>query len=252
MVAPPKHLAKTGTSKVRISIVNPNGTDAMTDGFDGAARAAAGPDVEIVTTTTQGAPEAIEGPFDGAMAVPLMLKEMVRQENAGADAHVIACFDDTGLDAARAVLSRPVIGIGEAAMHMAIIAGHSFSIVTTLKRSVPVLEDNVRRYGFAEKCRSVTASDIPVLALHDPESGATDAISAHIESALSLGAEAIILGCAGMSDFAATLQHRYGVPVIEGVSAAVSLAEAACRCGLSTSRAGVWARPTRLRLLEAV
>lgn len=234
---------------IRVAVTNPNTTARMTEGIAAAARAAAAPDVHILAGQSATGPDAIEGPFDGALAVPGMLARMRAAEAEGAQAHVIACFDDTGLDAARAFLDRPVVGIGEAAMHVASLLGHSFAIVTTLSRSVPVLSDNVARYGLASRCRAVLASDIPVLALHDPGSSATGVISNHIEAARDQGAEAIVLGCAGMADFARMLEDRHGLPVVEGVGAAVGLASLLARQGAVTSRSGVWARPTRGHLV---
>jgi allantoin racemase len=237
---------------MRIAVTNPNTSVTMTEGILAAALRAAAPDVEIVAGQSAQGPEAIEGLFDGALAVPGMLRAMCAAEAGGADAHVIACFDDTGLDAARAVLDRPVVGIGEAAMHFAALVASRFAIVTTLSRSVPILRANAQRYGFSERCPLILASDIPVLALHDPASGAAETISALVGRARAGGAEGIVLGCAGMADFARTLAAEHGVPVIEGVGAAVALASALARVGLQTSRSGLWARPTRLAVLDAV
>ncbi|MBN9888948.1 aspartate/glutamate racemase family protein [Pelagibaca abyssi] len=234
---------------MRVAVTNPNTTAAMTESIAAAARLAAAPDVEIIAGQSVRGPAAIEGPFDGALAVPGMLARMRDAEAEGARAHVIACFDDTGLDAARAFLERPVVGIGEAAMHVASLLGHSFAIVTTLSRSVPVLSDNVARYGLASRCRAVLASDIPVLSLHDPRSGAPEIISGHIETARARGAEAIVLGCAGMAEFARTLEARHGLPVVEGVGAAVGLASLLARQNAVSSRQGVWARPSRSHLV---
>src|SRR5207245_4951726 len=64
-------------------------------------------------------PESIEGFYDDALAVPGLLAEIAKGEAQGVSAHVIACFDDTGLDAARALAGAPVVGIGEAAFHAA-------------------------------------------------------------------------------------------------------------------------------------
>ena len=237
---------------MHIAITNPNTTAAMTRDILAAARAAAGPDVTITATQSKTGPEAIEGPFDGALAVPGMLAAMQAEAVLDADAHVIACFDDTGLDAARSVMAGPVVGIGEAAMHLAAVVGHRFCIVTTLARSAAILEDNARRYGFGSRCLGVLASEIPVLALHDPSSGARARISELIGAARIRGAEAVVLGCAGMADLARDLGTEHGIPVIEGISAAVGLAGALVRCRLQTSRAGVWAAPSRRHLLGSL
>ena len=112
-------------------------------------------------------PASIEGYYDEAFSVPGLLEEIRRGEEDGCDGYVIACFDDTGLDAARCVASGPVVGICEAAMHVATLLGGRFSVVTTLARSVPALEALARRYGVADRCR-VRAAEVPVLALEDP------------------------------------------------------------------------------------
>ncbi|WP_176084502.1 aspartate/glutamate racemase family protein [Martelella sp. HB161492] len=236
---------------MRIAVINPNTTTSMTEQIAAAAKAAAMPGTEILGRQSPHGPAAIEGPFDGACAVPGLLCAIAAAEEDGADAHVIACFDDTGLDAARAIATRPVIGIGEASFHAVTLLAHSFCVVTTLSRSAPIIEDNLLRYGFAQRCRQVFASDIPVLALEDPQSGAFEKISALIERGIEAGAEGVALGCAGMAGFARDLQNRHGIPIVDGVSAAVGLAEMLVRCGLATSKSGIWAAPSRPNLLAA-
>jgi allantoin racemase len=56
-------------------------------------------------------------------------------------------------------------------------------------------------------------------------------------------AEAIVLGCAGMVDLADQLARKHGLPVVDGVTAAVTLAEALVRLGLKTSRLGAYSTP---------
>jgi allantoin racemase len=224
----------------------------MTARIATAACAAAGPDVEIIAREPEQGPDAIEGPFDAALSVPGLLKALLAAERDGADAHVIACADDSGLDAARAACARPVIGIGEAAFHAVSLVAHSFCVVTTLARSAPIIEDNIRRYGFGHRCRRVFATDIPVLELEDPKRDAFERISDFIRQGRSLGAEGVVLGCAGMSEFARRLQSAHGIPVVEGVGVAVGLAQTLVRSGLMTSKAGVWALPSRLAALDQV
>ena len=169
---------------------------------------------------------------------------MELRKGAAADAAILACFDDTGLDAARTVFDGPVVGIGEAAFHMASLVAGSFSVVTTLQRSVPAIEHNLVRYGLAARCRRVRASEVPVLALEDPASDARQRVSEELARALVEDrAEAIVLGCAGMADLARALSEENGVPVVDGVAAAVKLAEGLVALGLRTSRRGGYQRP---------
>ncbi len=220
-------------------IVNPNSTAAMTEKVAAAARLVARPETRITATNPAGGPPAIQGYLDGALCLPGMLAEI--EAHSGADAVIIACFDDTGLDAARALARGPVLGIGEAAYHAASLIATRFSVVTTLSRSVPVLEGNLLRYGLDRRCVSVRASDVPVLELERGEAGALGRIRAQIRLALEEdGAEAIVLGCAGMVDLVARLADEFSVPVVEGASAAVGLAEALVTAGLTTSRAGAY------------
>lgn len=227
-----------------LNIVNPNTTAAMTATIAKAAAAVARADTRIRAVEPTFGPPSIEGAYDDAFAVPGLLARIAEGEAEGAAAHIIACFDDTGLDAARALAKAPVIGIGEAGFHLATMLAHRFAVVTTLSRSVPVIENNLLRYGLARRCARVRASDVPVLALEDPASAARAKIAGEISCALEQdGADAIVLGCAGMADLAAALTQQFGVPVIDGVAAAVMLAEGLAALGLKTSKRGGFAPP---------
>ncbi|HDZ74575.1 MAG TPA: aspartate/glutamate racemase family protein [Aurantimonas coralicida] len=229
---------------MRIAIINPNSTRSMTETITVAARAIAAPGTDIIARTNDTGPASIEGYVDGALAVPGLLAAIAAAERDGAAAHIIACFDDTGLEAARSVAKGPVIGIGEAAAHLASLVARRFAVVTTLACSVPIIEDNLRRHGLGARCCGVRASDLSVLSLDADPDAANARISEEVAAAIvDDGAEAIVLGCAGMADFAAALAYRHGVPVIEGVSAAVKLAEALIALGLQTSRLGGYAPP---------
>jgi len=229
---------------VHLNIVNGNTSAAMTRTIADAAKKAARPDTAIRVVESAFGPASIEGYYDDAFAVPGLLVRIAEGEAAGADAHIIACFDDTGLDAARALGSAPVVGIGEAAFHYASLLCHRFSVVTTLSRSVAVIEGNLLRYGLDRRCAKVRATDIPVLALDDPSSNARARIAGEIAQALKDdGADAIVLGCAGMADLAASLAAEFGVPVVDGVAAAVTLAEGLSALKLTTSKRGPYARP---------
>ena len=229
---------------MRLLVVNPNSTASMTAKIGAAARVAAAPGTAILAQDPGVGPVSIEGYVDEAYAVPGMLDVIRRADRDGVDAHIIACFDDTGLDAARALADGPVIGIGEAAFHMASLLAGKFSVVTTLSRSIPAIEHNLVRYGLASRCARVRASEVPVLALEDPASDAAARIAAEIERAKAEDrAEAIVLGCAGMADLAARLSSAHGLPVLDGVACAVKLAESLVSLGLRTSKRGGYASP---------
>ncbi|AZO05777.1 MULTISPECIES: aspartate/glutamate racemase family protein [unclassified Mesorhizobium] len=226
---------------MRILVINPNTTASMTAKIGEAAASVASDASEIVAVNPTDGPPSIEGYFDEVFAIPGIIAEMGK---APADAYVIACFDDTGLDAARCATEAPVIGIGEAAFHMASLVAGKFSVVTTLARSVPAIEHNLAKYGLASRCAKVRSSDVAVLELERPGSNARHRISQEIARAIREDhAEAIVLGCAGMADLARSLSEEHGVPVLDGVVCAVTLAESLFKVGLKTSKIGGYAAP---------
>ena len=92
-----------------ILVINPNTTASMTEKIGWAGRAAASPGVEVRAVNPDFGPSSIEGYYDEAFAVPGLLAEIARAP--GADAFVVACFDDTGLEAARSLAAAPVVGM---------------------------------------------------------------------------------------------------------------------------------------------
>ena len=216
----------------------------MTDKAGEAARMVVASGTEIIAVNPEYGPISIEGYYDEVFSIPGLLEEVRKGEASGCQGTVIACFDDTGLDAARCIASGPVVGICEAAMHIASLLANSFSIVTTLRRSIPALEELTVKYGMSRKCHRIRATEVPVLELENPDSEATKLIRVEIQKALDDDrSEAIVLGCAGMVDLAAKLSEEFGVPVIDGVSAAVKLVESLVALGLQTSKLNGYAYP---------
>lgn len=228
---------------MKIAVINPNTTLSMTRTIEQAARGVASESTEIIAMTSASGPVSIEGYYDEALALPGLMVEIAHAAQAGADAIVIACFDDTGLDAARALADVPVLGICESALAATAFIAQRFSVVTTMERSRIPIEGLVDRYGMARRVK-VRAADIPVLSLEDPASNAGERLRAEIAAALREDkAEAIVLGCAGMAKLASDLEAEFGVPVIDGVRAAVAQAEALVRLGLKTAKSGPYATP---------
>ena len=230
---------------MKIQLINPNTTAAMTEKMAVAARQVAAAGTQILAVQSATGPASIESATDEAMALPGLLAQIRAGEAAGVDAHVIACFGDPGLRAARELASAPVIGIAEAAMQMACLVSASFSVVTTLARTVPTAERLLDDYGMRTRCRRVRATGIAVLEL-DAQTSLLLRQKIGDECRLALaedGIGAIVLGCAGMADLCTELTQALGVPVIDGVTAAIKLAEALVGLKLRTSKWGDYAAP---------
>ncbi|NJM81569.1 MAG: HyuE hydantoin racemase [Tabrizicola sp.] len=211
---------------MKIAVINPNSTVSMTEKIADAARAVA-PGDEIMAITCHRSPPAIQGPEDDAICRPFVLAEVARAAAEGAEAAVIACFDDPALAEARAMVTIPVLGIGEAAFHAAMMLGQRFSVVTTLPVAIPVIEANIARYGISGACARVRAAGVRVLDLEEAGSAAAARVSAEIARAKAEEKPgAVVLGCAGMADLAARLEAEHGLKVIDGVAAATVFARA--------------------------
>jgi allantoin racemase len=227
---------------MRILIINPNSTSSMTETILASARGVASTDAEVVGFTAPRGPNAIESYVDDAFAAPEVLQAIGSQK--GFDAYVIACSNDPGLFAARELTEAPVVGVGEAAFLQACLLAPTFAVVTTLSRAVGQTWHQLDSYGLRSRCAAVLAAEVPVLETHSGADESYQALMASARSASDLhGAEAIALGCAGMSSLARRMESELRMPVIDGVAAAVSMAEGLVRCGHHTSKAITYAWP---------
>ena len=230
------------TSKPKIVVINPNTTASMTDRIRLVSESVISDDFCLTVVNPSSGPASIEGYYDEAMSLAGLL-DLVKQHHDAAG-FVIACFDDTGLDAARCLTASPVVGIGEAAYHMASMISNKFGVVTTLSLSIPALEHNLVRYGLAARCSGVRASDIPVLEVEASNGTAFERINAEVEQAIKMDkAEAIVLGCAGMAELGATLHDLHNIPVLDGISCAIKQVEAMIYLNLKNSNIGGYAKP---------
>lgn len=229
---------------MKLWVINPNTTASMTASIGAAARAAAAPGTRVEAVQPSFGAPSIEGHYDDVWAAAGVAEQVLAGERAGAAAYVVACFGDPGLHAARELALGPVIGIAEAAFHLASMLATGFSVVTTLARTCVIAEHLVVQYGFERRCRGIHGTDIAVLELDDPGSNAYARIRDAARQALTQDRSgAVVLGCAGMADLCQRLQRELGVPVVDGVGAAVKLAEALVGLGLRTSKLGDYAPP---------
>ena len=234
--------------KRKICIINPNTTRAMTQKIDLTAKKFASADTEIVSVEPNVGPESIEGFYDEAFCIPGLVEEI--EKHSDADSYIIACFDDTGLEVIRSITQKPVIGIGEAAYHIATMVAGNFTVITTLSRSIRPLTHNLKKYGLFENCVKVTAIEVPVLDLENISKDNLDKLNKGIQDTIENdNAESIILGCAGMADLAKSLETRHQLPVIEGVSSAIVLAESLVNLKIKTSKVGSYAVPRKKEYL---
>lgn len=231
---------------MKIALINPNSTSEMTRKIAEVARRFAFAGTEIIAANPSDSPASIEGHYDEAACTMGLLAEIRKAESAGAKGFVVACFDDPGLGACREIVSGPVVGICEAAMHFASVLAPSFSVVTTLPRAIPIIEEAARKYGKEHLCKKVRAADIPVLDLESDPDVAAKKIDEEIARAIAEDkCESVILGCAGMADLAMQMSARHNLPVLDGVVCALKMCESLVAANLRTSKINAYAPPRK-------
>lgn len=228
---------------MRILVVNVNTTESITDTIAQQARAVASPGTEIVGLTPYFGAESVEGNFESYLAA-IAVMDRVMAYDQPFDAVIQAGYGEHGREGLQELLNVPVVDITEAAASTAMFLGHAYSVVTTLDRTVPLIEDRLKLAGLYQRCASVRASGMAVLELEEDPVGAMEAIVHQAELAIRDDkAEVICLGCGGMAGLDEQIRQRTGVPVVDGVTAAVMVAESLVRLGLSTSKVRTYATP---------
>jgi allantoin racemase len=152
---------------------------------------------------------------------------------------ILAGFGEHGKDALQEMLTVPVLDIAESAAHIAHLIGRRFSVVTTLARSIPPIEDRLLLAGLKSHCASIRACGLGTAEVDaDPQVAVAAIVDEAARAVSEDGAEVICLGCAGMAGVTAAISAKLGVPAVDGVAAAVALAESLVRLGLRTSKVG--------------
>ena len=231
---------------MHIRIINPNTTASFTKRCVAAASEVAAPGTQISGGTASFGVESVECHTDEALATAGVIDQIRQGEAAGVHGYVIACFGDTGLDAAREVARGPVVGMSEAALYAAALIAPVFSIITLPARTRIFAERVLWHAGLERRCPRVRTIDVPVQDCEESPEALLEAFL--IESRIAVAqdhAEAIILGCAGLQPLVGPVSAALGIPVIEGVSAAVKQVEGLLSLGLATSKRGRWATPPR-------
>ena len=214
----------------KLLVINPNTNPRVTEHIRAvAAQLSCRGSIVVVCNPHEG-PISIETSADRAVAEPRVI-EIVRQSCLeGTRGFVLACFDDIGLAEARRLAAGPVIDACEAGIIAARCLTERFAIVTTVESAVARIETLASRYASGSSC-TVRAAGIGVT---DAASGAgVEKLHTVIAKALEDdGAKAIILGSGGLAGQADALSRHFGVPIIDGVGAAISICQSILRLKL--------------------
>jgi Asp/Glu/hydantoin racemase len=213
----------------RIRVINPNSNEAVTQAMSEALeplRFGNGP--EIVCTTLAEGPFGVETQAD-AESVTMPLRRQVEADNAS-DVFVIACYSDPGLHVCREGTTRPVFGIAECAVLTALARAERFGVIAIRQRSIARHMRYLRQMGLVDRFAGERPLEMSVA-----ESGGEGTLGRMIEIGRALkeedGADAVVMGCAGMARHRRPLEEALGIPVIDPTQAAVTMALGAVALG---------------------
>ena len=229
---------------MHLLLINPNTTEAITDFVVSNARAFASPGTRLSGSTGRFGARYITTRAASAIAAHAAL-DAYAEHGATADAVVLACFGDPGLAGLKELAHQPVVGMAEAACLTAASLGRRFAIVTGGERWGPMLEEFVASIGLAEKLarvHTIAPSGADIAA--DPEKALELLAEACSVCVTAHAADAVILGGAGLAGLAARIAERVPVPLVDGVGAAVRMAEALVALKTNKARVGSYAPTT--------
>jgi allantoin racemase len=232
---------------MKILVINPNTTAEMTKQVETALNAVKRDDTVLEVTNPEIGPVGLASSYDEIVAGHELVKIVQGVSDQGYDAIVIACYSDPGIVAAKELCDIPVVGIAEAAMHVACMLGSKFTVLTTAKARIPSKELYVRNNGLESRLASVRAIGVSVVeTTHEPEKTKEGVLAVARKAIDEDGAEVIILGCAGMAGYAKELEQELGVPVLDPSTVALKVAEVMVDLQLKPSKAGLYALPPQL------
>ncbi|HEY3849196.1 MAG TPA: aspartate/glutamate racemase family protein, partial [Acetobacteraceae bacterium] len=205
----------------RILVINPNCSLACSAGIDAALapfRFPGGPAFEVATLA-EGPPAIYDWRDWHAVVGPIC--RLIERESA--DCYVVACASDPGIEAARAVTRRPVLGVFRSAVAAAVAWAEHFGVIAIVEASKARHRAALRAMGLEARLAAEVALNVTMEALLEPETTRARLVAAAREL-VTAGAETVILGCTGMAHHRAAIEEAAGVPVIEPCQAAAGLA----------------------------
>lgn len=241
---------------MKLLVINPNISDDVTALIKSEARRSAAANTELVVRTAGSGVEYIETRFESLIAAGAVA-EIIAEYSAGAgaadgpaaehttvDGIVVAAFGDPGMPALKEFADVPVIGITEAALCAAALQGHRFSIIAISDRIRPWYLDCVERFGLTGRLASIRSINEALSAIGSVQQDFKETLLALSRQAVAEdGADVVILAGAPLAGLARELRGQIPVPVVDGISAGIRVAEAVVGMQSGPHRAGAFSAP---------
>jgi allantoin racemase len=232
---------------MNILVINGNTTQAITDRVAATARAIASPGTNILAVTAETGARVIASRTENLLGAHAVLS-LAARHHANCDAAVIAVSTDTGLRAAREALPIPVVGMTEAALLTACALGDGIGFLAIGRRVSGMYRETIAMHGMSARVTAFHAIDLPPEGFADPPSIAAPILEG-IAALAEQGADAAIIGGAAFAGLATQLRDRTPIPIVDGVGAAVRLAEALVALAAGKAKSGGYAPLPRRELV---
>jgi len=238
---------------MKLLVINPNISDDVTALIESEALRSASPGTELVVRTAGHGVEYIETRFESLIAAGAVAEVMAEYtgkvdgapiDGAPIDGVVVAAFGDPGMPALKELTDVPVIGITEAALCAAALQGHRFSIIAISDRIRPWYRDCVERFGLGGRLASIRSINESLNGIGSVQQDFKETLLALSRQAVTEdGADVVILAGAPLAGLARELRGQIPVPVVDGISAGIRMAEAVVGLQSGPHRAGAFAPP---------
>jgi allantoin racemase len=230
-------------NEMKILILNPNTSDAVTKKVAAVIQKIANPGTEAVVKQIPHGPESLESFYDEANASPYILQCVKEANEIGFDAIINAAFCDPALEAMKEISDIPVYGFEECTFSAALLYGNKFGILTEKKHKEAVKSREVRKHGLEARFAGVKALDMGVVEIaNEPQKVKERGIEAAKEL-ISNGAEVIIMGCSSMAGYSEDLEKELGVTVLDPTAITFKMVEGLTQLGIRHSKIGLYAKP---------
>ena len=228
---------------MKILVANPNTSTGVTDRLVAAGKLVASPGTELLPVTAPRGVPYIATRAEAAIGSAVML-EMLAEKRGTFDAAICAAFGDPGLGGARELFDFPIVGMAEAAMLMACTLGRKFAIVSFAKALEPWFAEIVDWHGMSGRCAAIQMLDSPFTNINDvAEEKEQLLVDLANRVVTHNGADVVILAGAPLAGLATKLRERVPVPLVDGIQAAVTMAEGLVRLNPRKATLGTYRRP---------
>lgn len=217
---------------MKILLINPNTTQRITDNLVLQAQEAVGPAVKIVGLTAKTGPAIIRSAQDNRVAEQSMI-ELASTHYGECDAIVLGVSMDTALQAVRAAVPRPVVGMTEGGLLTACLLGRRLGCLTLGSNMRELYEQLSTSYGLATRIVKWHAPDIAAAYETGPSPEIVEALVRECQLLIDDDqADVIVLCAAVLSGYGLLLGSRLRVPVVDAIQAAALQAFNLVRLGI--------------------